>query len=366
MRYVSLFSGIEAASVAWRDLGWQAVAFSEIDKFACDVLDARFPDAPNLGDITLIDWSDFIERSGTPDVMVGGSPCQSFSVAGGRESLSGESRLCFEYVRAARDIKPRWLVWENVPGVLSTKDNAFGQFVMHLWDCGFHDIAWRILDSQFFGVAQRRRRVFVVGYLGAGFKSAAVLFEPDIVRRYHPSSREKRQELTNEAFASSENCCGFSAAVSATAGNIGYESEISPTLLASRNDASVIYDTTQITSQQNHANPQPGDPCHTLSAHGHAPLLCVGDCNANAAVNDNLAPTLKCGGDPSYIASEHIVRRLSPLECERLQGFPDGWTDIYDTTPDTPRYRALGNSMAVPVMRWIGERIAQVDALVKG
>ncbi len=116
MRYISLFSGIEAASVAWEPLGWEPVAFSEIDPFPCAVLAHRFPNVPNLGDICEIDWSPY---HGAVDVVIGGSPCQSFSIAGGRASLDGESRLMFEYIRAIHDIRPRWLIWENVPGVFS-------------------------------------------------------------------------------------------------------------------------------------------------------------------------------------------------------------------------------------------------------
>lgn len=165
MRYISIFSGIEAASVAWADLGWEPVAFSEIDPFPSAVVKERFPDVPNLGDITKVDWSPY---RGTVDVVVGGSPCQSFSIAGGRESLDGESRLMFEYLRCVGDVLPRIVIWENVPGVLNTKDNAFGQLLGSLADLGYHDLAYRVLDAQFFGVAQRRRRVFVVAYLGGG------------------------------------------------------------------------------------------------------------------------------------------------------------------------------------------------------
>lgn len=165
MRYVSLFSGIEAASVAWGPLGWEPVAFSEIEPFACAVLNERFPSVPNLGDITRIDWSD---RAGSIDLVAGGSPCQSFSVAGNREGLAGESGLMFEYIRAVRAIRPRWFVWENVPGALSSEGGAaFGQLLSEMDACGY-GVAWRVLDAQFFGLAQRRERVFLVGCLGDG------------------------------------------------------------------------------------------------------------------------------------------------------------------------------------------------------
>ena len=164
VRYVSLFSGIEAATVAWEPLGWEPVAFCEIDAFPSAVLAHRWPDVPNLGDITKVDWSPY---HGAVDVVVGGSPCQSFSVAGGRESLGGESRLMFEYIRAVGEIRPRWILWENVPGVLNTRDNAFAQLLGSLQELGY-GLAWRVLDAQFFGVAQRRRRVFLVGHAGGG------------------------------------------------------------------------------------------------------------------------------------------------------------------------------------------------------
>lgn len=198
MRYVSVFSGIEAASVAWEPLGWEPMAFCEIDAFPSAVLAERYPDVPNLGDITKVNWGDFIEAHGIPDVVVGGSPCQSFSIAGGRESLDGESRLMFEYIRAVRDLRPRWLLWENVPGVLNTRDNAFVQLLDSLQELGY-GLAWRVLDAQFFGVVQRRRRVFLVGYLGDGGAPAAVLFEPESVSGNTQTSREKRQELAADA-----------------------------------------------------------------------------------------------------------------------------------------------------------------------
>lgn len=197
MRYISIFSGIEAASVAWEGLeGWEPVAFSEIDAFPSAVLNHRFPDVPNLGDITKIDWSKAVRELGAIDLIVGGSPCQSFSIAGGRESLDGESRLMFEYLRAVDEVKPKWVIWENVPGVLNTKDDAFGQLLGTLAEIGYRDIAYRVLDAQFFGVAQRRRRVFVVGYLaGGGFRSAAVLFDSESLRGANTSNRAKRKEL---------------------------------------------------------------------------------------------------------------------------------------------------------------------------
>jgi DNA (cytosine-5)-methyltransferase 1 len=208
VRYISLFSGIEAASVAWAPLGWEPLAFCEIDEFPSAVLAHRFRDVENLGDITKVDWKEVIARHGRPDVVVGGSPCQSFSIAGGRESLDGESRLMWEYVRAVRDLRPRWLLWENVPGCLSTRDDAFGCLLDALQECGYVDLAWRVLDAQFFGVAQRRRRVFLVGHLGEGGSAAAVLFESESLRGYNPSSRQKREALARAAGRGAASGCG--------------------------------------------------------------------------------------------------------------------------------------------------------------
>lgn len=196
MRYISLFSGIEAASVAWAPLGWEPVAFSEIEPFCCELLAERFPDVPNLGDVSKVDWTPY---EGTVDVVIGGSPCQAFSIAGQRKGLMDErGMLMLQYVRAVREIKPRFIIWENVPGVLSQdKGRAFGTLLGELEDCGY-SLAWRVLDAQFFGVAQRRRRVFLVGHPVAGC-AAAVLFEPESLRWDHPSSREAREELARAA-----------------------------------------------------------------------------------------------------------------------------------------------------------------------
>lgn len=337
MRYVSLFSGIEAATVAFEPLGWEPLAFAEIDPFPCAVLEHRYPNVPNLGDVCEVDWSEFLERHGSVDLVVGGSPCQSFSIAGGRDSLDGESRLMFEYIRAVEELRPTWLLWENVPGVLSVRDNAFGQLLGELSDIGY-GLAWRVLDAQFFGVAQRRRRVFLVGHLGAGGASAAVLFDAESVRGNSQPSREKRKELAGAAGIGAP-CGGFKWHQGADAGGIGYENEQSPTLTADwHNPAVMAFDTTQITAPKNGSRPQFGDECHTLNASAHAPaialqsdgstsinshgcgyqtdgsaytlncidrqsVVCVADDNANAATDVDMCGSLKVGGGVPWIAS---------------------------------------------------------------
>ena len=315
MRYISLFSGIEAATVAWHDLGWEPVAFCEIDEFPSAVLAHRFPNVPNLGDITKVDWSEYV---GSVDLIVGGSPCQSFSISGKREGLKGESGLMFEYIRAVREIRPRYFVWENVPGAFSSeKGEAFRQLLSEMDECGY-GLAWRVLDAQFFGVAQRRRRVFLVGSLGSQ-RAAEILFEPDSLRWDHPSSREKRQDLTRAALHGSQEgggsggvAYGMSYKAGAKAQAYPISEELHPTLSASRHDASAL-----IVSDV---------PCHCLAAQDHPPaivmasaqandeitedfapaqcarqykdppILCVADDNVNAAIDENLCGSLKVGG----------------------------------------------------------------------
>lgn len=405
MNYISLFSGIEAASVAWGPLGWNPIAFSEIEPFCCELLAKRFPDVPNLGDISGVDWTVY---EGSVDVIIGGSPCQAFSMAGRRLGLMDErGQLMLEFVRCVREVKPRWVIWENVPGVLSQDEGrAFGTLLGELEDCGYA-LSWRVLDAQFFGVPQRRRRVFLIGHPVPGC-AAGVLFEPDSLRGDNPPSREKRAQLAADA----ERCAGGSYTLKlrhtgspCTGGGSGplIQDDLSATLATSQDQVlfqALPFDTTQVTSPQNGNNPQWGDPCHPLCSQGHAPsvayaiaantidrapknggngtgfseelcytlttadrhAVCMADDTARAAVDEELAGTIKRGGMPPIVASEYIVRRLMPVECERLQGFPDGWTDLGGTA-DAPRYKACGNSMAVPVINYIGRRIEAVDSI---
>ena len=238
MRYVSLFSGIEAASVACDGMGWEPLAFAEIDQFPSAVLKEHFPQVPNLGDVTKVDWRRFVKDFGKPDLIVGGSPCQSFSIAGTRTGLEGASGLMWEYVRAVRDVRPEWVLWENVPGALSsTHGEDFGCLLRSLDDIGY-GLAWRVLDAQFFGVPQRRRRVFLVGHLGA-CPPIEVLFEPEGMRRDYQPSREKRQELASAA-GRSPSCAGFKYSAGSAASSVGYEEENSNTLTADWHAPAVI------------------------------------------------------------------------------------------------------------------------------
>ena len=520
MKYLSVCSGIEAASCAWHSLGWTPVAFSEIEKFPSAVLAHHYPTVPNWGDMTKFqEWPDACVCGELPrnnrgshrysndgsgisgqsergrddssqsangatcekcggtviDLLVGGTPCQSFSVAGLRKGLADpRGNLALTYLAIADKYRPEWLVWENVPGVLSSGGGRdFGSFLGGLGELGY-GWAYRVLDAQYFGLAQRRKRVFVVASLGGWQRAAAVLFDaaslrgdsaprreagqavasvatsgfecggtlgprvsrlttdecaqgaaivadiPEVVgtlsngahmgggltgrtltaAEYLPSlpnpltarmgkginttcdegqtliggsfdvaheqpyvahtlrGNSGRNQIESDYIAHALRAEGFDASEDGTGRGTplvpvgfyqnegshgsGDNTNIAPTLKGAKhsNFAAVAFDTTQITSAANYSNPKPGDPCHPLASGAHAPA----------------------------VATAMQVRRLTPRECERLQGFPDDYTlTPYRGKPaaDGPRYKALGNSMAVPVMHWIGKRIQQVQDISK-
>ena len=387
MRYLSVCSGIEAATVAWHHMGWQPVAFSDIEPFPSAVLAHHYPHVPNLGDMTKFEeWN--LE---SVELLVGGTPCQSFSVAGLRKGLADpRGNLMLTFLAIAQRHRPRWIVWENVPGVLSSNGGRdFGTFLGALGHLGY-GWAYRVLDAQFFGVAQRRRRVFVVGYFGDWQHPAKVLFESESVCRDTPPSREAGQEVTNclaegtgkrpvaqqihyrksrraqsvndhetwveDAVSNTLNCfdVGDVRSTDVVAQPVAYgidgEQNCSEELIGTlRSHQSGGYEGARV------AQPvafEPGSIARNAGPVGESPL----------------APTLRreMGDNQPAVRIDMQVRRLTPVECERLQGFPDNYTNIpwrkKPESPDGPRYKALGNSMAVPVMRWIGERINKVDS----
>jgi len=582
MRYVSLFAGIEAASQAWHHMGWEPVAFADIDAFPSAVLAHHYPDVPNLGNVEGVDWSEY---KGKAEVVVGGSPCQSFSVAGKRLGMDDpRGNLALEFIRAVAEIQPTWFVFENVPGLLSSDGGRdFGIFLGEVAKIGY-GFAYRVLDSQFFGVPQRRRRVFVVGHIGGDWRSAAsVLFERESLQGHSKESKAQRKAITEyigtstsqqgesgrrvipkitgtldkecggnkltvqtaasghlipetkpaDDFAPTErgifrksrraqtntDCetwvkddvtntlntfdlgdtrttqiirepiafeqnqrsevreTGVAGPIKAEKGSnnqtfiaqttvhdvdSGKESDVARTLVGDHQ--SRIADTSSVAVEQTKVyenHPSDGrvtevDIMPTITAKagtggGNLPLVKEpvhsfdSTFGANSNVFEDVSPTLKVGtnsgaGSPPAVAqktigfdwknvsqtnfdeknsgapvtaegglavghpvvsptltsynldsrspqsaeltaivgkvleaSKHMaVRRLTPLECERLQGFPDNYTQISwrgkapEDCPDGPRYKALGNSMAVPVMRWIGEGIQVVDDLVNG
>lgn len=449
--YGSLFSGIEAASVAWEPLGWRPAWFSEIEPFPCAVLDHYWPDVPNLGDITATDFAGRAKAMGPVDLVVGGSPCQAFSVAGLRESLDDDrGNLTLRYVEIIHALKPTWIVWENVPGVLNTKDSAFGCFLAGLaeadaplespggsWPtCGLvsgerYNLAWVVKDAQFFGVPQRRRRVFVVGSLGnwgcaealfpvceglprnpaesgkagedvAGTLSARTkvggglgtdmdlsggLVAGTLPATYTDQSGKALGEMGNGVVVSSLN---------AHPGRYDYETETFVThALSARYDSSEdgsgrgvpiipILEVGKRCGKKADKRDglgigQPGGPMFSLQGgaqHAVAVNIRGREGGGTAEVSGQTATALRAsqgGGDKLHVLCDMAVRRLTPTECERLQGFPDGHTNITygrprhpdQICPDGPRYKALGNSMAVPVMRWIGQRIDLVAREIK-
>ena len=466
MKYLSVCSGIEAATVAWHPLGWQAVAFGEIEKFPSQVLAHHYPDTPNWGDMTKFkEWPD-----ADVNVFVGGTPCQSFSVAGLRKGLDDpRGNLMLTYLAIAARYRPQWLVWENVPGVLSSNGGLdFASLLRGMGELGY-GFAYRILDAQYFGVAQRRRRVFVVGYLGNWRPAAAVLFERHSLSGHPAPSRKAREgaaAYAREGAASSKWPAEISSTLDTTFGTkqgledqhvnagcpmfVPAEMSTVQTLRAKRpGEGGISHDHEHLIpalspalntcSGANHApdtkayvvqpialaentigrKPENGGnatepmydiaPCLTKAdQHGVAQPIPLNSMNvfrspdADASTGCGIGeageamftitkanshavaqPTIVHGtqdpcvsdiafaqgrnnGGENVMVQAMAVRRLTPKECERLQGFPDNYTDIKPkgkATPDGPRYKALGNSMAVPVMAWIGKRIQEVDAI---
>jgi DNA (cytosine-5)-methyltransferase 1 len=500
MKYISICSGIEAASVAWHSLGWEPLAFSEIEPFPCAVLAHHWPQVPNLGDMTKYEnWTTDIR----PDLIVGGTPCQAFSVAGLRKGLADpRGNLTLTFLAILARYRPQWVVWENVPGVLSENTGAFGAFLGGLGELGY-GFAYRVLDAQYFGVAQRRKRVFVVAYLGDWRPAAAVLFERESLSGHTAPSREKREGVAGDADGSTSepiflDRASFNQGANAQFSPVIRQDGVSDALIArgphavaarmtafgeytcdesastikqrdfkdatdlvvAKNPQAVCIAENTIGRQDHNggngkgfqdelaytlntvAAPavafQPGNLCRkagaapsekcfpTLGATtqgDQAPCVAFkfdplssnsmkssnpdSGCNAvevshrldtttpepsknqggiaivQSMATHEVAGTMlsrqSSGGFSNSIdhaaagymavTSAYAVRRLTPTECERLQGFPDGHTAIpYRGKPaaDGPRYKACGNSMAVPVMRWIGERIEKISKMLGG
>lgn len=324
MRYISVCSGIEAATVAWHSLGWEPVAFAEIDAFPSAVLAHHFPTVPNLGDISKVDWSPY---HGTVDLVVGGTPCQSFSIAGKREGLDGASGLVFEYFRLLSEVRPKWFVWENVPGSFSSNKGADFQSILREWDkLGYH-VAWRVLDAQFFGVPQRRRRIFAVGHLGDWRYSAKVLFEPDCLRRDTSKSGKARKSSA----ASAESRTGVF-----TKQRIGEYADCGKASTCSARDykdATDLVVGTLAASGAGTSRPAgQGNELDFLVPTLSPTMLrmrsgCEGG-GKGALLSEDRSLTLATGNDqilfePTVeLMPRMAVRRLTPTECERLQGFP--------------------------------------------
>ena len=329
MNYLSVCSGIEAATVAWHDMNWKAVGFSEIEKFPSQVLAHHYPQVTNFGDMTKYkEW----KLNDPVGLLVGGTPCQSFSVAGLRKGLEDpRGNLALTYVGILDKFRPKWCIWENVQGVLSSGEGRdFGAFLGALAELGY-GFAYRVLDAQYFGVAQRRKRVFVVGHLGDWKSAAEVLFESESLRGDIKKGKIKKQNIAT----------GFVPSV-AIQGNLIGRNKGGPQGIGV-SESETMYTLTK------------------ADVHGVATFVDT----YNGTIQGNVSATMTADmAGPTHsgpkIMQNMEVRRLTPVECERLQGFPDNYTNIPKSV-DGNRYKALGNSMAVPVMRWIGKRIEQIE-----
>ena len=389
MYYASVCDGIGAAHVAWQPLGWQCQWTSEIEPFPVAVVEHHYG-FRNLGDMTQI-TEEMIDEP--VDLLVGGTPCQSFSVAGLRGGLADpRGNLALRFVQLAAVMQPKWIVWENVPGVLSSgKGRDFGTFLGALGELGY-GFAYRILDAQWFGVAQRRRRVFVVGYLGDWRRAAAVLFERESVFG-NPPTRGKTWEGVARSTAASLTSSGRG--VERCGESRGQDDVVlaapqvaNPLTARMAKGMNTTCDEGQTPIVSFHPTQDPISSedglTHALGtgSSGGCATAAVAFTKSKRAqsvtddeswVPGEVSPTMSCFDQGDTRATTVValqrpmaVRRLTPRECERLQGFPDYYTLVtYRGKPacDGPRYRALGNSMAVPVMRWIGERIIAVEAI---
>lgn len=335
--------------MAWEPLGWAPAFFAEVEPFPNAVLAHHWPHVPNLGDITADTFTDWARQTGPIDILVGGTPCQGFSTSGQRGGLGDpRSALAVRFLNIARDLRPAWVVWENVPGCLTTAGGRdFGAFLGQVADLGYR-WAYRVLDARFFGIPQRRRRVFLVASLGTG-RPDLVLFEPDGEGRDSPPGSPAEQEVAATAPVRSGSL------------SPGYGRDAPlPAAVSENNRAEIRLMRAAPCVETGGGKPGQGTP-----------VVLAYQCHGN-----NVGPmgTLRKGdggltsGVPfvaSRVDGRPVVRRFTPRECERLQGLPDDHTLVlYRKKPasDGPRYKSIGNSIAVPVLRWIGRRLAAEHA----
>lgn len=395
---------MEAATVAWHPLGWTPLAFSEIEPFPKALLQHKYPNIPNYGDLTKFD--EWPLPVGNVDLVVGGTPCQAWSVAGKRLGLDDpRGRVALAYAGLIEKHRPRWIVWENVPGVYSAGKPGgadFAAFVGALAKLGY-SIAYRTLNAEYFGVPQRRRRCILVGYLGDWRPAAAVLFESESLCRDIEKGRKARKGIASNPQGGAGPGVGIPLAIQGTligrsenAGPGGVGASVGgPMYTLTVTDVHAVGVPQPIAFQPGNLMRRAGsDPstevfptvkCDTGDQSPHVAMPVVpldgmnllsrlGKCGDNHSIQ-NFTPgdpsfTLKKGGTQHGVLTPMAVRRLTAEECEALQGFPKGYSKIpwkgkpADQCPDGPRYKACGNSMAVPVMAWVGQRIALVDKLI--
>ena len=377
MRFLSLFSGIEAASVAWKPLGWKAAAVAEIEPFPCAVLAHHYPDVPNLGDVTKYkEWPDL----GTVDVVCGGSPCQSFSVAGLRQGLADpRGNLSLTFLAVVDKYRPRYVVWENVPGVLSSNGGRdFASFLGGLGQLGY-GWSYRVLDAQYarvdgfpYAVPQRRRRVVVVGYLGDWRRAAAVLSEPESVLGDTPPSRKAGERPAPTIARRPSGGGGLGTDFDCDGGLIPYHVDPVASCVTRGFAQRIDAETENFVAYT--LKGEGADASEDGTGRG-TPVVAFGLSNQpTPKFGEEISPSLDAkqngGGRMEAVAYGSAVRRLTPMECARLQGFPDDYLTQVEwrgkTPPaDGPMYKALGNSWAVNVFRWVGYRIEMVEEIAK-
>ena len=398
MRHASFFSGVGGLDLGFERAGIETVSVSEIDSYACAVLAERFPDAPNLGSITEVDANDIPEA----DIWSGGFPCQDLSVAGKRAGFAGKrSSLAFTFLDLVEQRRPRWLVLENVPGLFSSNKGAdFGRLLYEMEQLGYC-VSWRTLDARYFGVPQRRRRVFIVGHLG-GRGAAEVLLEPEGVRRDPATGREAGQEVAGTLGGGSG-----SRGWAQDTDRMTFVPVVANTLLANGGDRHLA------DAQAGHLSPQHTGTVTTAfdaknysnlqevlsgsvipvafaenqrgevylsdyqqaltggggkPGQGYAAVLAFNGFNGiDMQPSTDVTPTVRAQhiGAPQVLEGGSLaVRRLTPRECERLMGWPDDWTRYADDgaeIADSHRYRMCGNGVVGPVAEWIGRRIVEVE-----
>ena len=351
MRFGSICSGIGAAEHAFRGLGWECRWMSEIDGFAREVLSSRFGGVRLHGDFTQADFD------GRVDVIVGGTPCQSFSSAGWREGIADpRGNLTLGFARLVDRVRPRWFILENVPGLLSCNEGEDFSTVLsafskrdglHRWEWGTagivepgdggHGLAWRVLDAQHFGVPQRRRRLFLVGHIGDWRPAASLFLVGESVRGDTQAGGETGEKIGSLVAS------GFGRAASETGAHAGH-------VLVERKIGTII---------SGGIGNRGACDNDALAGHLVAEPRGMTEMIAGGVIMDDKLLSVRKSKDP-YVLDEY-VRTLTEVETERAMGFPDGWTDVRERTPRGLRMSALGNSMAVPVMRWLGMRLQLVD-----
>jgi DNA (cytosine-5)-methyltransferase 1 len=393
LRYLSLFSGIAASTLAWRPLGWQTAGYADIEGFPNTVRSHHWPEVPNLGDVTAITEQQIADL-GPLDLVVFGSPCQDLSIAGRRAGLQGErSGLFFTAIRivewARQHCGCRFALWENVPGAFSSnKGRDFAEVVgamagianvdippkgwgnegVALGDKGL--VEWAVLDAQWFGVAQRRRRVFALADFGDWAGRPPILLEPEGLRGDSAPRRQAGQGVAGTITKSLERCSADDAERGTLIrSGVAHAPDIAR-CVATREGSSLDYETT--TTMIAHALRAEGFDASEDGTGRGTPLVPVGFAQNQ---RDEVRLMDVCGAlasepgmkQTTYAFQDMQVRRLTPRECERLQGMPDDHTQVPNRSKpaaDGPRYKALGNSAAVPVLRWIGERIDSFINLV--